>query len=312
VKESPVGKWFPFEIDWFNRASATWEDSWVAPILRLLCAMWPAGAKMENRDELLARTAKVPLKSWMRIKEETGFFWVVEDGQLVQPFLAAKFGEALAKAAARSEKASKGGQAKQAKARERLAEEIAAAAASSTAPSSAPSTAPSTPEALLEAHTRAYVGSGSLEEGREDLRATPVPKPELVEACFRAYPRTRRGDRASNRTVAIPVDARKRIALFLLERPGYPLLQVFHAIAKTCDIPPGLADFLADPWDAEATLRAAGGAAGPSRPSADLEALKAKEAAEAAAWEDMSAEEQAAALKAAQDKLNRTLGRRTA
>lgn len=308
MKESPVGKWFPFEIDWFNRASATWEDAWYAPILRLLLVMWPAGARIENKDELLARTAKVSLKTWMHIKAETGFFWVVQDGQLVQPFLADKFEEAMTKAGRRSEKASKGGQAKQAKARERLAEEIASLAASSTASSSAPST----PQALLEAPTRAYVGSGSSEEGREDLRATAVPKPEYVEACFQAYPRTRRGDRASNRAVAIPADARKRIALFLLDRPGYRLLHVFHAIAKTCDIPPGLADFLADPWDEDATLRAAGGAAGPARPAVELERLQAKAAEDAARWEDMSAEEQAAALQKAQENLNRIIGRRTA
>lgn len=312
MEESPVGKWFPLNRAWFMEASASWEDSWFAPVMRLLCAMWPTGAALDNRDEMLARTAKVPLKTWMRIREETGLFWVVKDGKFTQPFLAAEFAVAMEKAAERSEKASKGGKAKQEKAKQRQAEELAAQAARSSAPSSASSTASSTPQALLQPHTRACEGELSSEEGsREDLRATAVPKPAYIEACFKAYPRERRGKNAANRAVPIPEDARVRIARFLLERPGYPLLEVFRAVAKTCDFPPALADFLAEPWDAESTLRAAGaGKAAPQGVFLDEE--EARRAREAAEWESLTEADRAQVLKDAQELLDKTIGRKQA
>jgi hypothetical protein len=135
------------------------------------------------------------------------------------------------------------------------------------------------------------VGSSSgSEDRREDLRATAVPEPVYIEACFQAYPRERKGKGATARAVAIPEDGRVRIARFLLERPGYPLLDVFRAIAKTHDFPPAMADFLAEPWDAESTIRAAKGREPAEAPNPTLQAA----AAEGEAWENMTAEEQAA------------------
>lgn len=298
MEESPVGKWFPFWIDWFNRASESWDDAWWAPIIRLLKAMWPAGGALDDRDELLARTARVPLKTWCRIREETGFFWVVKDGKFVQPFLQEKYEEAMAQAWKRSEKASKGGKAKQTKARERLVKDLAAQAASSSARSTAPSTSSSTPVALLEPPIRAYEVSSSDQEEREDQYASAVPKPEFIEACFQAYPRTR-GKGAANRAVAIPENARELIAVFLLERPAYPLLDVFRAIATSCDFPPGMADFLAAPWDAESTLRSAqtpGKAKPAGKPAWQVEA-ETRAARESAEWNDLTEAEQQAKLR---------------
>jgi hypothetical protein len=140
-----------------------------------------------------------------------------------------------------------------------------------------------------------------------------VPEPAYIEACFRAYPRERRGKGATARAVAIPEDARVRIARFLLEKPAYPLLEVFHAIAKTHDFPPAMADFLADPWDAESTLRVARGtptSAGGQRP--ELEQRAAREAREAVEWESLTQAEQEERLAAARRQLDATIGRKQA
>lgn len=309
MEETGISKWFPLHRAWFTEAMATWEDSWVAPIMRLLIAMWPAGAKMDDRDELLARTAKVPLKTWMRIRQETGLFWVVREGKFTQPFLADEFEVALGHAAKRTEKASKGGQAKQEKARQRLAEEIAGLAASS----SAPSTSSSIPEASLEAHTRACGGDLS-EVGEEEKRsnAKAVPKPAYVEACFQAYPRERRGKGATARIVAIPNDARVRIARFVLDRPDYPLLRVFRAIAKTMDFPPAMADVLRDPPHPDSLLRAAGDAEVPKPQTVELDAEEARREREQAEWDALPGPEKERRMSEAKERVEKTLGRKSA
>lgn len=82
--------------------------------LNLLMAMWTAGGKLPNDDELLARIAKVSVNSWHRLAKVILPFFIIHPDHIENARLNKELRKVKAKSEARAEAGRKGGKARRA------------------------------------------------------------------------------------------------------------------------------------------------------------------------------------------------------